>query len=126
MSTIYAIYSLTEMKEPTNIKVTYGITSYKADFISRPASPSLIKTIRKKVAKNKKIEEDNIFSFDILYQNIEKKECQRYMELVGLDITKKANKDEHELMSPVTKPNNEEEDKKTEDNELISEPQPTI
>lgn len=126
MSTIYAIYSLTEMKEPTNIKVTYGITSYNADFISRPVSPSLIKTIRKKVVKNKKIEEDNIFSFDILYQNIEKKECQRYMELVGLAITKKANKDAHELMSPVTKPNNEEEDKKTEDNELISEPQPSI
>lgn len=126
MSTIYAIYSLTEMKEPTNIEITYGITSYKADFISRPVPQSLIKTIRKKVAKNKKIEEDNIFSFDILYQNIEKKECQRYMELVGLAITKKANKDAHELMSHVTKPSNEEEDKKTEDNELISESQPSI
>ena len=125
MSSIYAVYSLTEMKEPTNTKVTYGITSYKADFISRPVSPSLIKTIRKKVAKNKKIEEDNIFSFDILYQNIERKECQRYMELVGL-ASKKANKDAHELMNPVIKPNNEEEDKKTEDNELISEPQPSI
>ena len=111
MSSIYAVYSLTEMKEPTNTKVTYGITSYKADFISRPLSPSLIKTIRKKVAKNKKIEEDNIFSFDILYQNIEKKECQRYMELVGL-ASKKANKDAHELMNSVIKPNNEEEDKK--------------
>ena len=126
MSSIYAVYSLTEMKEPTNTQVTYGITSYKADFISRPVSPSLIKTIRKKVAKNKKIEEDNIFSFDILYQNIERKECQRYMELVGLAITKKANKDAHELMNSVIKPNNEEEDKKTEDNELISEPQPSI
>ena len=125
MSSIYAVYSLTEMKEPTSTKVTYGITSYKADFISRPVSPSLIKTIRKKVAKNKKIEEDNIFSFDILYQNIEKKECQRYMELVGL-ASKKANKDAHELMNSVIKPNNEEEDKKTEDNELISEPQPSI
>ena len=124
MSSIYAVYSLTEMKEPTNTKVTYGITSYRADFISRPVSPSLIKTIRKKVAKNKKIEEDNIFSFDILYQNIEKKECQRYMELVGL-ASKKANKDAHELMNSVIKPNNE-EDKKTEDNELISEPQPSI
>ena len=126
MNSIYAVYLPTEMKEPTSTKVTYGITSYRADFISRPVSPSLIKTIRKKVAKNKKIEEDNIFSFDILYQNIERKECQRYMELVGLAITKKANKDAHELMNSVIKPNNEEEDKKTEDNELISEPQPSI
>ena len=125
MSSIYAVYSLTEMKEPTSTKVTYGITSYRADIISRPVSPSLIKTIRKKVAKNKKIEEDNIFSFDILYQNIERKECQRYMELVGL-ASKKANKDAHELMNSVIKPNNEEEDKKTGDNELISEPQPSI
>jgi len=77
MRKIYVAYRITNKK--TN-QATYGITSYVSDFVlplnNQECQKMLLKSMNKKSMQTK----EN--SIEFLYQNIERKECERYLELV--------------------------------------------
>lgn len=77
MRTIYVAYRLTNKKENTS---RFGISSYISDCVlplnNQDLKKMLLKTLNKKSTNTK----DHKIEF--LYQNIERNECKRYIELV--------------------------------------------
>ena len=77
MRKIYVAYRIISKKDN---QATYGITSYVSDFVLPLTHPQcqllLLKSMNKKSMQTKE------HSIEFLYQNIERKECERYLDLV--------------------------------------------